>query len=145
MGTATGWRRNTCCDITKEEQEEDGCKWIGFISKRVAKEDKQGEVKKGADNLLLYPWLLWKHTDNEDGIFQSIFCLCKGWTRTRKWLLRRSKLLLSILGVQMNSGSHSAPYWERKIVLTGGGGFQLVFILRKSGVILPLPTYMLME
>jgi len=53
----------------------------------LQKEKKQEEVKKVADNLLLYLCLLLKHTDNEDGNFQSIFCLCKDWTRTRNWLL----------------------------------------------------------
>jgi len=41
MGTTTGWKRSTCCDLTREEQEEDRCNGIGFSAKGVAKEEKQ--------------------------------------------------------------------------------------------------------
>ena len=60
----TGWRRNTSCDLAREEQEEDGCNKIGFSSKRIAKGRETGRVKKVADNLLLYSCLLWKHAYN---------------------------------------------------------------------------------
>ena len=82
MGTTAGWRRNTSCDLVREEQEEDGCNGIGFSSKLLQKEEKQEEVKRVADNLLLYSRFLRKHADNKDGIFQSNFCLCEGWTST---------------------------------------------------------------
>jgi len=42
MGTTTGWRRNTSCDLVREEQEEDGCNGIGFSSKRVTKRRERG-------------------------------------------------------------------------------------------------------
>jgi hypothetical protein len=35
-----GWKRNNSCDLTREEQEEDGCNGIGFNSKRVAKKTR---------------------------------------------------------------------------------------------------------
>jgi len=69
----TGCRRNTSCDLAREEQEEDRCNKVGFSSKHVAKGREKGRVKRVADNLLLYSCLLWKHAYNEDGIVQSMY------------------------------------------------------------------------
>ena len=38
----------------------------------LQKHEKSEVVKKVADNLLLYTYLLWNHADNENGIVQSI-------------------------------------------------------------------------
>ena len=57
MGTTTAWRRKTSFEHAREEQKEDGYNGIAFSSKRVAKTREKEEVKKVADNLLLYTHL----------------------------------------------------------------------------------------
>ena len=73
MGKTTGWQRNNCRELRGKEQEEDGCNVVAFSSKRVSKHEKHEELKKVADNLLLYTCLIWKLADNVDGTVQSIF------------------------------------------------------------------------
>jgi len=46
------------------------------------------------NNKLLYLILLWKHADNEDGIFQSIFWLCEGWTSTRELTVKKGQVII---------------------------------------------------
>jgi len=48
----------------------------------------------GQCNLLFYSSLLWKHYVNEDGIFQSNFWLCKGWTSTRELTVKKEQVII---------------------------------------------------
>jgi len=99
-----------------------------------------------ADNLLLHSNLLWKHADNEDEIVHSRFWLCKGWTSTRDSTAKKEQVIIKSFRrlYEFCSSFGPPPYLGRQSVPTGVWGFQLVLILRKSGVILPLPTYMFM-
>jgi hypothetical protein len=110
----------------------------------LQKYEKQEEVKKVADSRLLYTYLLWKQADNEDGIVQSIYWLCKGWTSTRELTAKWTKIFLNSLRRSYEFPSSLNPPIKSVILsrLEVGIGqrsvkllsqFQLVLILRMSG------------